>query len=535
MIAVDEAGTGPTTVERATTTAATTTVETAPAGATTADMTQETGLTATLVMTTTAATAGEEETMTTPAPVAATSRSRVPTFSVRTRITVAVAVLVALALGGAGALVFVLSHADSEQRVRELVDQEIDEFVKFQQASDLATSRELVTAFLEQNIGAESELQVGYWGGETRVRSFSDRSTFADSAVFEAAADEVAGSGRGQWLQTDLGEVYVDAQPLSDGGAFIVAFFMEDEYDSLYRTMRTYAVAALLALVMVTAVAAWQAGRLLRPVRVLRETAEEIEETDLSRRIPETGNDDITDLTRTVNAMLGRLELAFVGQRAFLDDAGHELRTPLTIVRGHLELVDPDDAAEVARTRELVLDEVDRMSRLVDDLLLLAKADRPDFVVTAPVAVDGLVDQVLEKCRALGDREWVVDAGTDVVAVLDEQRITQALVQLAHNAVKHTRPGDTVGLGSRVVGEMLQLWVRDTGPGVADAHKGQVFRRFGRGEVADDDEGFGLGLSIVSAIASGHAGHVTVYDEVPHGARFVIELPLRRSVTWPAS
>ena len=112
--------------------------------------------------------------------------------------------------------------------------------------------------------------------------------------------------------------------------------------------MRTYTIVALLALFTITALAAWQSGRLLAPLRTLRETAEEISETDLSRRLPETGNDDITALTRTFNGMLDRLEQAFVGQRQFLDDVGHELKTPLTVLRGHLELLDADDPAEVA-------------------------------------------------------------------------------------------------------------------------------------------------------------------------------------------
>jgi signal transduction histidine kinase len=249
--------------------------------------------------------------------------------------------------------------------------------------------------------------------------------------------------------------------------------------------------------------------------------------------------------------MLARLEHAFAGQREFLDDAGHELRTPLTILRGHLELLDGDDPAELDRTRELLLDEVDRMSRLVDDLIMLTKADRPDFFTFADVDVGGLVDRVAEKVRPLGDRDWRIDARADVSACLDEQRLTQALVQLAQNAVKHTRPGDTVALGADVApaGRSVRLWVRDTGPGVPDAQKAAIFARFARGEKEQPYDagdaahgGFGLGLSIVSAIAAGHGGSVWVEDAGvdgrPRGARFVVEVPTRRSpvsASWPAS
>lgn len=464
-----------------------------------------------------------------------TDRSRL-VFSVRTRITVAVGLLVSVALTGAGVLVFVLGHASIEDRVRELVDQELAEFARYQETSGHTTTQRLVTSFLQQNIGTDAELLVGYWDGETRTRSFSEQSTFADDRLFEQVADELAVSGRSRWLQTDLGELYVASQPLSDGGAFLVVYFLENEYENLHRTMRTYAVAAGLALLLVTAVAAWQAGRLLRPVRTLRVAAEEIESGgDLSRRIPEAGNDDITDLTRTVNAMLGRLEHAFTAQRAFLDDAGHELRTPLTVVRGHLELLDAADPDEIERTRHLVLDEVDRMTRLVQDLLTLAKSERPDFITFASVEVAPLVDDVLEKCRALGDRAWLLDDRAEGTADLDVQRITQALLQLAQNAVQHTATGDEIALGSERVGESVRLWVRDTGPGVPDEHKIAVFERFDRGTATVGDEGFGLGLSIVRAIAHGHGGDVEILDARPRGARVVMEIPSRRSIAWPAS
>jgi signal transduction histidine kinase len=317
----------------------------------------------------------------------------------------------------------------------------------------------------------------------------------------------------------------------------VIANFLQDEREELDRVMQTYAIVSALLLGLITAIAAWQAGRLLRPVRTLRETAEEITVTDLSRRIPESGHDDISALTHTFNEMLARLEDAFTGQRQFLDDAGHELKTPLTVIRGHMELLDSSDPAEVASTRELLLEEIDRMSRLVGDLIVLAKCERPDFLRYDAVDIGQFTSTVLEKCRALGDRSWVLDEQAKVLAWVDEQRVTQAMLQLAQNAVKHTGPGAEVGVGSRVDGHHgLLLWVRDTGRGVPDEDKGRIFERFGRSAVPENDEGFGLGLSIVRAIAVAHGGTVHVEDEVPHGARFVITLPdRRRDEPWLAS
>jgi two-component system, OmpR family, sensor kinase len=120
---------------------------------------------------------------------------------------------------------------------------------------------------------------------------------------------------------------------------------------------------------------AWRlAGRVADPVTALTRTARAISETDLSRRIPVRGRDEVAQLAATFNEMLERLERAFGSQRRFLDDAGHELRTPLTIVRGHLELLE-DDPVERRETVALVMDELDRMGRIVNDLLLLAKRE----------------------------------------------------------------------------------------------------------------------------------------------------------------
>jgi two-component system, OmpR family, sensor kinase len=340
------------------------------------------------------------------------------------------------------------------------------------------------------------------------------------------------------------GELMVTVQSVRQGrqtGALVVVTYLDRTRAGLLDTMRTYALVAGLALLLVTALAGWQSGRLLSPLRTLRGTAEEIGETDLSRRIAVVGNDDITALTRTVNGMLDRLEAAFVDQREFLDDAGHELRTPLTVLRGHLELLDVENPADVEETRALLLDEVDRMARLVGDLILLAKSARPDFVTTGPVGLAGLTSGLLAKARGLGDRDWVLDAAADTTVVVDEQRITQAVLQLADNAVKHTCPGDVVAIGSSYDGRVVRLWVRDSGPGVPPVDRHQIFERFGRSVVAAGDEGFGLGLSIVRAIADAHGGSVCVEDAVPTGARFVITLPTGRSGPaaeedpWPGS
>jgi two-component system, OmpR family, sensor kinase len=463
---------------------------------------------------------------------------RVAGLSVRTRIAVAVALLTSVALAGAGLVVYALESARIERSAATSVEREMAEFRRFQaNGVDPATGRrftradQLIRGFLSQNLAADNHLLVGWWAGAAQLKQGAEDDDLLDQPEFRAAVNDRTASGGTTELDTRWGTVTLAVQPVADArqtAAFLDVVFLSAARSELRRTLTTYLIVAGLSLGLITMVAAWQAGRLLEPLRTLRDEARRVTESDLSRRIPETGNDDITALTRTFNQMLGRLQAAFATQRDFLDDAGHELKTPLTVVRGHAELLDENDPREVEETRTLLLEEVDRMSRLVEDLIMLAKAHRPDFVRPRDVDVADLVATVLEKCRALGPRLWTLDTTTPVIAALDEQRITQALLQLAENAVRYTADGGTVALGCDAQDDRLQLWVRDDGPGVPDEHKSAVFERFERGP-DQDDEGTGLGLSIVKVIAAGHGGTVHVEDAVPSGARFVLHLPVRRA------
>ncbi|HET8961125.1 HAMP domain-containing sensor histidine kinase [Nocardioides sp.] len=456
----------------------------------------------------------------------------------RTRITVVVALLVALALTGAGLIIYTLGAAEIENDAQARAEQEIAEFrtlgeggVDPDSGRRFASIDRLLEVFLLQNVAGDDELLVTWVDGEARLASPSPNGeALAQDPEFKALVNRNLEGGGTVRTDSRFGDLMVTIQPVQGGnssGALVIVTFLDEAQRGLNELIRTYAITALLSLIVITGLAAWQAGRLLAPVGRLSDTAEEISATDLSRRLPETGNDDITALTRTVNGMLVRLEDAFVGQRQFLDDAGHELRTPLTVLRGHLELLDEGDPQDVAETRALLLDELDRMARLVGDLILLAKTGRPDFLAIRPVDLEPLTRTVLAKARGLGDRAWRLDAAGDAVVRMDEQRITQAVLQLADNAVKHTEAGDEIAIGSSVDADGARIWVRDTGPGVPAGDHERIFDRFARSEVAEDDEGFGLGLSIVSAIAEAHAGTVTVEDAVPTGACFVIRLPLQ--------
>lgn len=484
-----------------------------------------------------------------PGPPGSAGVQRRSGWSVRIRITTAVALAVTIALVGVGAIVYAIQSQRQQERTQTDISHKLDEFSALAaRGTDPATGTRfgsvgaLLDTFLDSDLPDEHQILASWYDGRLQ-RTLPWHDPYVDTAGF---ADRLRGlvGHDGTWTidVPAYGEALVTVQTArvhGQDGALVIVTYLELNRAELQETMGTYLLVALVSLLLITGLAAWQSGRLLAPLRTLRETAEglgaqgpgpgTLGERDLSRRIAERGNDDITALTRTFNAMLDRIESAFAGQRQFLDDASHELKTPLTILRGHLELLDSSDPAEVAETRALLLDEIDRMSRLVAELMLLAKSSRPDFLAPAPVDLAALTRTLLAKCRGLGSRDWRLDAVGTGCPVLDAQRITQAVIALADNAVKHTRSGGVVALGSSHDEKGTRVWVRDTGPGVPVGERERIFERFAREDVDPtlEDDGFGLGLSIVSAIAHAHGGTVQVEAAVPGpGSVFVIDLPL---------
>ncbi len=280
-------------------------------------------------------------------------------FSVRTRITVVISLLTAVAMAAAGLLVYALESARIERDVNQQTDQEIAEFRELRRdpatGEPFTSVQRILRVFLTRNVPDDDEMLVGYVENVRPLRTQNryGEQILDDRAYLDAVAELRNEGGTNVIHSDEFGEVWLTVVPVgnnADRGALAIVNFLDDEHSELNRTLQTYAIVALLSLGIITAIAAFQSGRLLAPLRTLEGTARDITATDLSRRIPEIGNDDITALTRTFNRMLDRLELAFVGQRQFLDDAGHELRTPLTVLRGHLELLDHEDPEEAAET-----------------------------------------------------------------------------------------------------------------------------------------------------------------------------------------
>jgi signal transduction histidine kinase len=308
-------------------------------------------------------------------------------------------------------------------------------------------------------------------------------------------------------------------------GHVVVAQFEGDQRAEIDSTVRVMLLALLLVIGVVAAGGYLAMGRALRPLRAVTEAARTIEETDLSRRIEVTGSDEVARLGRTFNAMVERLERAFANQQAFLSDVGHELRTPLTIIRGHLEVMG-DGPAERRETVALVTDELDRMNRMVNDLLELARAEQPDFLRPEEVDVAAMMAEIHAKAAALGPRDWRLGEIPPVTVPADRQRLTQALMQLVQNAVQFTGEGDRIDLAATADGRAVRLSVSDTGVGIDPADRELIFKRFGRtGPGRERADGTGLGLAIVAAVAHAHRGSVTV-DSIPgEGSTFTLVIP----------
>lgn len=394
-----------------------------------------------------------------------------------------------------------------------------------------------------------NESSLGLINGVPRFISIAETSfhleddTLFLERVIAETADGSARMGTYSEPSDDNGDLRYIATPITVGGderraLFVTAIDLDASMAEISTAFRTYSWVAAASLVLVTLVGWFVAGRLLRPIRLLRDTASRITASDLRERIPVRGNDDVSALTATVNDMLARLNSSIEAQSQLLDDVRHELKTPLTIVRGHLELLDAHDSQDVDETRTLVIDELDRMTRLIDDIESLVSTQQLQSEL-APTDVAELCQQVFAKVRAIRGHEWRLDLGDvpeGAIAEIDGERITQALLQLTDNAAKYSPEGTPITLGAAHDGMRVRFWVADKGPGIPEESQRRIFERLGRVDTGRGIEGSGLGLPIVEAIAQSHGGRV-VLDSSPKGSTFTLELPLiaKENESWRAS
>ena len=218
-------------------------------------------------------------------------------------------------------------------------------------------------------------------------------------------------------------------------------------------------------------------------------------------------------------------------ERRFIQNASHELRTPITVAIGHAELLQRStDPTRMAADARVVLEELMRLRRLSDRLLLLAAADDPDFLHKKPIEVEPVLVSALQRWSPT-PRQWRLGATDEAVVDADADRLALAIDALVENAVKHTAPDDWIELGVRRT-QQVEITVSDSGAGIPAEDQDRIFERFGRADISRvrDDNGVGLGLAIVKAIAEAHGGTVSVHSELGKGTELTITLPPAVSV-----
>jgi signal transduction histidine kinase len=286
-------------------------------------------------------------------------------------------------------------------------------------------------------------------------------------------------------------------------------------------------------LLVVVALTTWTAvGRALAPVEAIRREVDEISATQLHRRVPQPrADDEIGRLAATMNRMLARLEDARNSQRRFVSDASHELRSPITTIRQHAEvaLAHPDrvTAHELA---DVVLAEQQRMQRLVEDLLLLARADEHVALSRAPVDLDDLAFEEGRRLRSTTSAA-VDTSGVGAARVLgDADALRRVLRNLGENAARHASNRVAISLEAR--GGDVVLTVDDDGPGIPESERNRVLQRFVRLDASRsrDEGGSGLGLSIVDEVVRAHGGSVSISQSPLGGARVQVTLPVQAAV-----
>jgi len=319
------------------------------------------------------------------------------------------------------------------------------------------------------------------------------------------------------------------------GGVAVVQYARKiSDIDATVARVRTFLVIGVIGGALVALLAGvWLARRAMRPIERLTRTAQEIALTrDPSQRIPVPhADDEIADLARTLDDMLQGLEssreeteAALARQRQFVADASHELRTPLTSVLVNLELLADVLDGERGEAAQSALRSSRRMRRLVQDLLLLARADARREQPHSPTDLGQvLVEAASELEPAAGEHRLTISARAHTEVNGSRDDLHRLILNLVENAMRHTPPGTEVRASVSIQGDEVLLIVEDDGPGIPPELRERIFERFVRAE-GDRGGSFGLGLSIVRAVTLAHDGTVTVEDARP-GARFIVRLP----------
>jgi two-component system OmpR family sensor kinase len=410
---------------------------------------------------------------------------------IRVRLSLAFAAAMAVVLAALGAFLYL--------QLRHSLDEQLEASLRAQAGAAAAGAVVQQEESLAQVLDADGEV----------IRGF-DR-PLADPATRERFVDrDVAG--------LDDNPYRLLVVPAEGGQTVVVGASLEDRDDALGGLLAAFFVGGPIALALSTLLGYLLAGALLRPVEDMRQRAAEISTERAGQKLPlPQAHDEIFRLGSTLNEMLGRLEAGIARERRFVADASHELRTPLALLRTELELAQrrPRSPEELRAALDSAAEEVDRLTRLAEDLLVLARADEGRLQLRREeIQVKDLLETVA--ARSNQNVEIGVQDGESIIG--DRLRLEQALGNLVDNARRHG--AGTIRLKAERKNDLLELRVSDEGPGFAPELLPHAFDRFTRGDEARERGGTGLGLAIVAAVAKAHGGRAHAA-----GSTVTIELP----------
>jgi len=335
-------------------------------------------------------------------------------------------------------------------------------------------------------------------------------------------------------------------QPGRDNGLFLQVGSGMCQLQQALHDLRSLLISVFLGTLLVLALAGWfLAGRALAPVRCVTRAMARIDGDNLSQRLPAgAGRDEVARMVDGFNAMLTRLEEAFRRVKQFSGDASHELRTPLTILKGETEVglrwaKQPDEFRKIL---ESSMEEIDRMSRIIDDLLLLAKSESGQKpLAIKELSLSDLLQELYLQGRTLAEAKGIEvllhpNVTEEIRIRGDELRLRQVFLNLITNAIKYTPDHGRVEISLDVAGDEVVVTVSDTGVGIAPEHLPHIFERFYRIDSARNrqDGGTGLGLAIVQSFVKAHQGRIEVNSLPGQGSSFAIFLPVAGPQTPPA-
>jgi two-component system OmpR family sensor kinase len=425
--------------------------------------------------------------------------------------------------------------SDVERAANAAVAQEVDEFRTFADRGrdpDTGTSftspDRLLALYLERQYPGTGEVLVGYdrsapARGQSPLLVHADRDPFgllAEPGLVQRLVDDPESSGTATTEESEFrwGKAEVTTATGDAGGVLLVTEFIGPGRAQADKVIELMALVSLGGLLFTAGIAYVVAGQILGPVLAVRRAASRITRADLNQRIEVRGRDDVAALAVTFNAMLDRLQQTFRVLQSLSAAAGRLLRAPLAVLGDERTLSTERDAA------------IAYITTILDDLDVLAGSQSPDFAVPVPTDVAGLTWQLAADVRALGRREWIIEASAGGTAEVDTLRVRQAVRCLALNALRQPSDEAPLRLGSRIVDDHVEFWVTDDGPGLTPERATRIFGHYRDEPVptgSSADDGWpGLGLAVVRAVADAHHGSAWVETEPGRGTTFGLRLPL---------